>query len=154
MSESLWIERGLPKARAQSVKKRIEEILFPLPESVNTAQGLRAHWDGKFLVDGWAKNYALPQSNLTISYCAEEVGVCVQLGNISRLYADLLKLEVLYKMGRIRMGVIVIPSDAYSASLGSNYASLSRASRDIKTLEPALSLPLLLITVDGGRGPN
>jgi hypothetical protein len=36
--------------------------------------------------------------------------------------------------------------------MGSNYTSLSRASRDIKTLEQALGLPLLLISVDADRG--
>lgn len=150
--ESIWVERGLPNAHAKEIKSRIEGIIFPIPSVDNSPQALRAFWNARFMADGWAKNYALPNSNLTISYCAGEVGVCVQLGNISRLYADLLKLELLYKLGRIRLGVLVVPTDDYAVSLGSNYTSLSRASRDIKTLEQALGLPLLLMSVDADRG--
>jgi hypothetical protein len=150
--ESIWIERGLPNAQAKAIKSKIENIIFPIPSGDNSPQALRAFWSARFMADGWAKNYALPNSNLTISYFAEEVGVCVQLGNISRLYADLLKLELLYRLGRIRLGVLVVPTDDYAISLGSNYTSLSRASRDIRTLEQALGLPLLLISVDADRG--
>jgi len=152
--EAVWVERGLPVAQAESFRERVLKILFPIPDERNSPQNLRANWDRKFLADGWAKNPHLPNSNLSISYMMDDVGVCVQLGNICRLYADLLKLETLYKLDRIKLGILVVPSDGYAESLGSNYTALSRSLRDVKTLESAISVPLLFISVDANRGQD
>lgn len=49
------------------------------------------------------------------------VGVCFQLDNVARMYADLLKLQVLGKNGKIDAGVIIVPYGHESKLLGANY---------------------------------
>ena len=89
---------------------------------------------------------------LTIGYKKGEVGLCTQLGNAARVYADLLKLQTVFNLGLIELGVLVVPSDSYSSYLGTNHAGFSRADRDIKALEATLTMPLVLIEVDNRRG--
>ena len=50
----------------------------------------------RFNEKGWADRVRIVAStNLTINYMKNKVGVCFQLGNVARMYADLLKLETL-----------------------------------------------------------
>ena len=69
------------------------------------------------------------------------------MGNISRVYADLLKLETLFRLGEIERSAMIVPNDSYSAFLGSNHASYSRVLRDLTALDISLSVPLLLYSV-------
>jgi hypothetical protein len=78
--------------------------------------------------------------------------MCIQMGNTSRVYADLLKLETLFRHGSISQAVLVVPSEEYSAYLGTNYANYSRAEQDIKAFDPTISVPILLISIDNRRG--
>ena len=130
-----------------SLRQELEVLLSPTPNGQLQTAELRRLWSINFLEDGWVSKYKLPQSNLTISYLREKVGVCIQMGNISRVYADLLKLETLFRLGEIERSAMIVPNDSYSAFLGSNHASYSRVLRDLTALDISLSVPLLLYSV-------
>jgi hypothetical protein len=139
-------------SNAREVFTEISDLLLPLPPRPYNSTQLRSTWKLRFAEAGWALTYSLENSNLTIPFLKDKVGVCVQLGNVCRVYADLLKLRALFLNGKIRFGVLVVPSQEYSQQLGSNHADSVRLERDLDVLYPAIELPLLVIAVNGFRG--
>ncbi|MGV8084317.1 MAG: BglII/BstYI family type II restriction endonuclease [Coriobacteriia bacterium] len=101
-----------------------------------------------FSEDGWIGPIQVLESNLTVSFVRDSVAVCIQLGNVARTYADLLKLEAMFRDGRIDASVIVVPDDALSRDLGSNHASFERLEREIELFSKVIHVPILLIGTD------
>jgi hypothetical protein len=147
-----WFQRGMDTAIATKIVESLKKLLLPLPMRPYTSRDLRATWRLRFAADGWALNYPLGSSNLTVPFLKNEVGVCIQLGNVCRVYADLIKLRSLSIEGKISCGVLAVPSFDFSQQLGSNHADYARLERDLDVLYPAIELPLLVIAVDGIRG--
>lgn len=147
-----WFQRGMEISLARNIVGNVTDLLLPLPPSPYSSAQLRAIWKLRFAEDGWALTYSLGNSNLTIPFLKDKVGVCVQLGNVCRVYADLIKLRSLFIDGKINSGVLVVPSLEYSQQLGSNHADYARLERDLDVLYPAIELPLVVIAVAGTRG--
>lgn len=94
---------------------------------------------------GWADKIKVGQSRLTISFSKQKVGICFQLGNVARTYADLLKLMQLYKRNVIQVGILVVPHKSESKKLGANYAQFERLSSEIKHFTDIINIPILVI---------
>src|SRR5436305_984736 len=63
--------------------------------------------------NGWSGEVKLsPDAKITITFCKEGVGLCVQTGNMARFYADLMKLSLLHTQERIYGAVFVLPTHA------------------------------------------
>lgn len=99
----------------------------------------------KFAEKGWADKIKVGQSRLTISFLKQKVGVCFQLGNVARTYADILKLGQLGKKNVIEVGVIIVPHKIESKLLGANYAQYDRLSSEVKHFQDIINLPILVI---------
>lgn len=112
------------------------------PAAVNKAIARR------FLGDGWAKGVKLAGSNLSVSFLREQVAVCVQLGNVSRTYADLLKMQTLIASGRIGLAVEVVPAIGASKQMGSNHASFERLVRDLDLFKATIVGPILVVGLE------
>ena len=139
-------------AIAEEVAGEMENLLLPLPPRPYSSRDLRSTWQTRFAEEGWAMNYSIGSTNLTIPYFKNQVGVCIQLGNVCRVYADLIKLRSLFLKDKISCGVIAVPSMQFSKELGSNHADYARLDRDLEVLYKAIELPLLVLAVDGNRG--
>lgn len=97
---------------------------------------------------GWADRVRiLPNSNLTISFLKSQIGVCLQLGNVARTYADLLKLAFLGNRQIISNGVIIVPGSPESRILGENYAHYDRLAREVDIFADILETPLLILSI-------
>jgi len=95
---------------------------------------------------GWADKVKIATSNLTINFIKDGVGVCFQIGgNVARTYADILKLMLLHNKGRIEIGVIFVPSDEISKTLGKNYARYNRLERELMLYKDIITVPILAI---------
>lgn len=154
MASASWVCLGFESSNTSELAQSVIDSLIPIPRDASDSRLMRSYWEEVLLSDGWVKGLQVGDSGLSIGYVRGQVGMCVQLGNRSRVYADLLKLETLYRRGTISQAVLVVPSDAYSTSLGTNYASFSRAEQDIKSLTPTISMPVVLISIDNRRGQN
>jgi hypothetical protein len=97
-------------------------------------------WSGKFLV---AKG-----SNITITSMHEGVGLCVQTGNVARMYADLIKLQTLYLDNAIRSAAIIVPSKPVARLLGSNLAQANRLERELEIFKKAYNVPTLIFALE------
>jgi hypothetical protein len=147
-----WAALGMAKIDAETIAKTVISSLLPVPADASNSRLLRKYWEEALLGDGWIKGLFLEQSRLSIGYAKGDTGMCIQLGNTSRVYADLLKLETLFRQGKISQAALVVPSAAYSAALGTNYASFTRAEQDINSLKPTISVPIVLISIDNRQG--
>jgi hypothetical protein len=94
---------------------------------------------------GWADKVPLSKSKLTINFMREKIGICFQLGNVARTYADLLKLELLGKKNVIEIGVIIVPTKIESKKLGMNYAQFERLAKEVRHFSEILNLPIFII---------
>jgi hypothetical protein len=147
-----WISLGSWNEDPTDLADSVIRSLLPLPQNVIDSRQMRLYWEESLLSDGWVKGLAVNKSKLKIGYVSHDVGMCIQLGNTSRVYADLLKLETCFRLGAIKKAILVVPSDDYSLSLGTNYAAFTRTELDIKALSPTLSVPIILISIDNRRG--
>ena len=98
---------------------------------------------------GWSNQVRLDStSHITISAVKDHVGICVQLGNVSRIYADLLKLQTLFIRDSIGAGVIILPTPQAARTLGQNIANSARLQRELTIFNAVVTLPLWLVSFD------
>jgi len=109
---------------------------------------IRSKISERFNEFGWADRVKVEnQSNLTISYMKNRVGLCIQFGNVARTYADLLKLTLLSKNNSIDVGIIVVADYLNSKLMGTNYANFERLSREVKIFSKIIEVPLLILSI-------
>jgi len=94
---------------------------------------------------GWADKVKVITSKLTINFSKSNIGVCFQIGNVARTYADILKLMALHHKGVIEAGVIIVPGEEESKILGKNYARYDRLEREIILYKDIITVPILAI---------
>lgn len=105
---------------------------------------------GDILLDmkrlGWSDQVTLDREvKITITSMKDHIGLCMQTGNWSRIYADLMKLQALYVKGTIRGGIIIIPTIACGLTFGKNIASCERLERELKYFSPVITMPLAIV---------
>lgn len=128
-----------------TITKVIQEIDIPIerysgPE-INKAIMNQLHllgWSEKVKID--------PKSNITITSMYEKIGLCVQTGNTCRIYADLMKLQVLYHRGIILAGIIILADGKIAPQLAQNIASSTRLIRELSIFNTVITLPLIIVS--------
>lgn len=102
----------------------------------------------RFNEKGWADRVKVaPSAKITISFMKNNVGVCFQLGNVARMYADLLKLETLGLDNKIDVGIIALPDALESSKLGANYARYDRLIKELKVFSRIFTLPMVVLSL-------
>lgn len=99
-----------------------------------------AGWTGKVPV---AKG-----SDITITSMRDDVGLCLQTGNMARMYADLIKLQTLYLDNAIKAAVLILPSEPVALLLGSNIAQAKRLERELEIFKKAYHVPTLVFALE------
>ncbi len=98
---------------------------------------------------GWSSEVSVSKdSGITITSLKDQVGLCLQTGNMSRIYADLMKLQTLYLDNSIKSAAIVIPSKEMAKLLGSNIAESNRLERELEIFKKAYHVPTLVISME------
>lgn len=113
----------------------------------NCTTRMKKHISWALSHHGWADKIKLAknQSNLTINFLKSRVGLCFQIGNVSRTYADLLKLCHLGDEGVIDVGIIVVPFPNESRALGTNYANYDRLKQELILFNKIIHTPILIV---------
>lgn len=95
---------------------------------------------------GWSDKYYLDcTSKITITSIKGGIGLCIQTGNMARMYADLLKLQALYSRTMINGGILIIPTALCGRSFGGNVASYERVIKELSIFDKVITLPLLIV---------
>ncbi len=130
---TIWndVERAFtdPKIKVQKGKSR--NIKFKVSNTLNKL--------------GWADSVKIEPTNITINFIKRRVALCLQLGNVSRTYADLLKIQLLFERKMIDAGVIAVPLRAESKKLGNNHAQYERLKNELKLFNVFINAPIVLI---------
>jgi hypothetical protein len=98
---------------------------------------------------GWSSEVTVSKdSDMTITSTKDEVGLCLQTGNMARMYADLMKLQTLYLDNAIKSAAIVVPSQYVAQLLGSNIAQAERLERELDIFKKAYHVPTLVFALE------
>jgi hypothetical protein len=98
---------------------------------------------------GWSGKVKLVRdSKITITSAKNSIGLCLQTGNMARLYADLLKLQQMFLNKAIKAGVMIVPTHAAAKSLGDNIAHANRLQCELDIFRSVIHMPLIVLAVD------
>lgn len=132
--------------------ERITEVIdsLALTETVVARYAISTFRDA-FLSEikerGWSDEIDLDiRSNISITSEKLGTGLCLQTGNVSRTYADMLKLQALFIQGNISAGIIIVPTkDCAQNYCLSNSATYERLRRELEIFNQVITLPIVLI---------
>lgn len=98
---------------------------------------------------GWSGKVKLARdSKITITSAKKSIGLCLQTGNMARMYADLLKMQQMYLNKAIKAGVMIVPTRAAAKSLGDNIAHATRLQTELDIFRSVIHMPLVVLAVD------
>lgn len=96
--------------------------------------------------DGWSGPVRVKvTSNMTVTSIRRQTALCVQTGNTSRVYADLLKLETLFRNSVATCALYVIPCRHLAKEIGSNIATFERLVDELKIFDVTLTVPIVVV---------
>lgn len=99
---------------------------------------------------GWTNPIRVSsKSRITITSTKADIGLCVQTGNMGRLYADILKLQTLYKLKSIKAAIFVLPQKQWSKKMGSNIACYERLVEELGIFSETITVPILVVGFSG-----
>lgn len=99
---------------------------------------------------GWSDNVRIDnRSKMSITSIYGDTGLCIQTGNISRYYADILKLETLHRNQAIQGAVYILPLKEWAKELGSNRASFERMVEELQIFEATITIPMMVFGISG-----
>lgn len=100
-------------------------------------------------LNGWSNEYRLDiESKISITSFRNKIGMCLQTGNVSRIYADLLKLQALFIKDKINAGIIILPQKRLANELASNMANYERLVSELTIFSQVITIPLVIIGFD------
>jgi hypothetical protein len=138
-----WVPREL----LSEIKDVIAAIDLKIGKG--SAPALRAAILAGLMEKEWSGEVAISfDSDITITSAKNRIGLCIQTGNMARIYADLLKLEKLNKDGAIIAGIILLPCMPCAKKIGSNVANSERLWRELKIFDCVLSTPLAVVSLE------
>jgi len=97
---------------------------------------------------GWSDAVRIHEfSKISVTSVRDETALCFQTGNMGRFYADLLKLETLFRKNSIKAAIYLIPHKSLAKQLGSNIANFERFVEELKIFSVTLTIPMLVLGV-------
>lgn len=140
-------DKNFPNALRKEIETAIKGIEVVLKKGA--AEKVRDQFLIGLKIAGWSGKLALsPDSNITITSAKNDVGLCMQTGNMARMYADLLKLQTLYLNGSIAAAAFVLPSAPIASKLGSNIANATRLERELEIYKKVYYIPTLVFSLE------
>ena len=132
---------------SSALKKEISAAIAAI--TAKPARGAAKKFRTAFLnslkSSGWSSEVTVAEgSDMTITSIKDGVGLCLQTGNMARMYADLMKLQTLYLDNAIKAAAIIVPSNPVAKLLGSNIAEAKRLERELNIFKKAYHVPTVV----------
>ena len=133
------------------IKKEIEESIknscdkgLPI-----TSKNIRVEIISRLKSFGWPSSILVSKhSDISITSLKNETGICLQTGNMARMYADLIKLQTLYLDNIIKTAAILLPSSRLAKRLGSNIAQAERLINELQIFKKAYHAPTIIYALE------
>lgn len=94
---------------------------------------------------GWSSKVKLSvRSQISVTAMNGSCALCLQTGNMSRFYADLLKMQYLYEKGVITQAVYIIPTKKNAKIMGSNVAFYERLVQELSLFSGFITVPIAI----------
>lgn len=151
MKHNNYSHLGGSDAVPSDVQKEVEMAIsgVTVKPARGAAEKIRVEFIRGISAHGWTGEMPVAQeSKISVTSTKNDVGLCLQTGNMSRIYADLLKLQTMYLKSAIKAAVIVVPSDPVAKKLGSNIANAKRLERELPIFSRAYSVPTLVYSLE------
>ena len=140
-------EKDWQGKRVESVVQAITNLEFRVERGC--AAELRSRIASELRRSGWSDEVKVNHStSITITAICGDFGLCLQTGNMSRFYADLLKLQYVYLKSRIESAIYVIPSKRNAQVIGSNVAHFERFVGELQLFADIVTVPMFVIGID------
>jgi hypothetical protein len=139
------------KSVSVGLQNEVRQVItsISIAPKIGAARKLRDSFLGTLKTFGWSSEYPVSiGSDITITSVKQGVGLCLQTGNMARMYADLIKLQTLYLDDAIKSAVIVLPSQPMAKLLGSNIAQAKRLERELEIFRKAYHVPTLIYALE------
>lgn len=151
MKHALHSHCGGDKILPATLQKEIATAIGAI--AIKPAVGAAAKMRDAFLMNlkssGWSSEVPVSRdSDMTITSLKNGVGLCLQTGNMARIYADLMKLQVMYLNNFIKSAAIILPSHPLAKQLGSNIAQAKRLERELEIFKKAYHVPTLVFALE------
>jgi hypothetical protein len=140
-------ERFVDKTILKEVSDAVQKCPYvPAPRKTSS---VRAHILDTLSRHGWSGELDVDQkSAITITSVKNRIGLCFQTGNVSRIYADLLKLQTLYLRNTIKAAIILLPTEEAARQFGSNLASQERLMRELVIFKGVITIPMAVVGIE------
>lgn len=137
----------VPASLRQDIVAAIDAI--QVQPAKGAAPQIRQEFLGSIKESGWSEEVAVAESSdITITSIRNGIGLCLQTGNMSRMYADLIKLQTLYLNNSIKAAIYVLPSNPVAKQLGDNIAEATRLERELKIFKKAYYVPTVVFSLE------
>lgn len=138
---------AIPASHRKQIADAIAAVSLKLGPGKSTS--LRGLLITQLKSHGWADEVRLSaDSDMTITSCKDDIGLCLQTGNMSRIYADLMKLQAMYLDEKIKAAAIILPSQTAAKLLGSNVAQAKRLERELAIFRKAYHVPTVIYALE------
>lgn len=118
----------------------IEKGSAPKLRKLITEEVQKYGWSGKVKVD--------TTKEITIPSMKKEISLCIQTGNISRFYSDILKLETLYKNNKTTCGIYIVLKNEAAKRAGNNIANYERVISELELYRHTITIPIVVIGIE------
>lgn len=136
----------LPQQEAYEIIQAVEKCQNPVARGYGP--DLRKEVLAELNKLGWTGAVKVAHgSKISIASQKNRVGLGIQTaGNMSRMYADLIKLQQMYLNDAIRVGVFIMPTALAARELGDNLANSDRLESELKIFRKVIHMPLTVIS--------
>jgi hypothetical protein len=139
---------ALPHKERAEIEAAINACTIPIARGA--APKIREKIVGHLGKNGWPGEFQVePPSKITVTSVKNRVGLCVQTGgNMSRMYADLMKLQKLYMDDRIKAGALILPTSKAARDLGDNVANADRLEAELAVFRKVIHMPIAVFSFE------
>lgn len=137
---------ALPYVEQEEILNAINHCKNPIERGYGTE--LRNEVLDRLKDQGWTDKVQVAHgSKITIASQKNRVGLGIQTaGNMSRMYADLIKLQQMYLDGLIDVGVLILPTAVAARILGDNLANSDRLEGELVIFRKVIHMPLVIVS--------
>jgi len=94
---------------------------------------------------GWSPEVQIdPNSRISITSFKDNIGLCIQTGNMGRMYADLLKLQTIFQKKIVNGAIYILPLKNTAKEMGDNIVHYERLLRELQIFENVITIPLVI----------
>lgn len=98
---------------------------------------------------GWSDDFILDaNSQISLTSYFDDHVLCLQTGNMSRFYADLLKLQYVFKKKKAKAAFYIIPSKEASKIMGSNIVNFDRFKFELNLFKDIITIPTIVVGIN------